>query len=112
MAQQAERLKLYRELDSTKDEAALQAFESRLADRFGPPAAQRRNCSTSCACAGEAIRLGIERVKVKNGLMILHFVGEQNSPYYKKRYLYGVASQGDAKIPPDLCSNSTIIVWR
>ena len=36
VAQQAERLKLYRELDSTKDEAALQAFESRLADRFGP----------------------------------------------------------------------------
>ena len=31
----------------------------------------------------EAIRLGIEWVKVKNGLMILHFVGEQNSPYYK-----------------------------
>lgn len=52
VAQQAERLKLYRELDSTKDEAALQAFESRLADRFGPCRAMRRNCSTSCACAG------------------------------------------------------------
>jgi transcription-repair coupling factor (superfamily II helicase) len=25
----------------------------------------------------------MERVKVKNGLMIVHFVGEQNSPYYK-----------------------------
>ena len=36
VSQQAERLKLYRELDSTKDEEALQAFESRLADRFGP----------------------------------------------------------------------------
>ena len=35
VSQQAERLKLYRELDSTKDEEALQAFESRLADRFG-----------------------------------------------------------------------------
>ena len=31
----------------------------------------------------EAIRLGMERVKVKNGLMIVHFVGEENSPYYK-----------------------------
>ena len=31
----------------------------------------------------EAIRLGMERVKVKNGLMIVHFVGEQNSPYYQ-----------------------------
>ncbi len=25
----------------------------------------------------------MERVKVKNGLMIVHFVGEENSPYYK-----------------------------
>ncbi|MDE7077642.1 MAG: hypothetical protein K2O55_03565, partial [Alistipes sp.] len=31
----------------------------------------------------EAIRLGMERVKVKNGLMIVHFVGEEQSPYYK-----------------------------
>ena len=31
----------------------------------------------------EAVRLGMERVKVKNGLMIVHFVGEQNSPYYR-----------------------------
>jgi transcription-repair coupling factor (superfamily II helicase) len=25
----------------------------------------------------------MEREKVKNGLMIVHFVGESNSPYYK-----------------------------
>ena len=25
----------------------------------------------------------MERVKVKNGLMIVQFVGEQNSPYYR-----------------------------
>ena len=31
----------------------------------------------------EAIRLGMERVKVKNGLMIVQFVGEENSPFYK-----------------------------
>ncbi|MFR9604591.1 MAG: hypothetical protein SNG18_03615, partial [Rikenellaceae bacterium] len=31
----------------------------------------------------EAIRLGMERVKVKNGLMIVHFVADQNSAYYK-----------------------------
>jgi transcription-repair coupling factor (superfamily II helicase) len=31
----------------------------------------------------EAVRLGMERVKVKNGLMIVHFVGEQSSPYYQ-----------------------------
>ena len=83
VAQQAERLKLYRELDSTKDEAALQAFESRLADRFGPLPREAQELLNVVRLRWEAIRLGIERVKVKNGLMILHFVGEQNSPYYK-----------------------------
>ena len=31
------------------------------------------------------VRLGFERAKVKNGLMILRFVGDQSSSYYKSR---------------------------
>ena len=83
VSQQAERLKLYRELDSTKDEEALQAFESRLADRFGPLPRAAKELLNVVRLRWEAIRLGMERVKVKNGLMIVHFVGEANSPYYK-----------------------------
>ena len=83
VSQQAERLKLYRELDSTKDEEALQAFESRLADRFGPLPRAAKEVLNVVRLRWEAIRLGMERVKVKNGLMIVHFVGEENSPYYK-----------------------------
>ena len=83
VAQQAERLKLYRELDSTKDEEALLAFESRLADRFGPLPRAAKELLSVVRLRWEAIRLGMERVKVKNGLMIVHFVGEENSPYYK-----------------------------
>ena len=83
VSQQAERLKLYRELDSTKDEEALQAFESRLADRFGPLPRAAKELLNVVRLRWEAIRLGMERVKVKNGLMIVHFVGEQDSPYYK-----------------------------
>ena len=83
VSQQAERLKLYRELDSTKDEEALQAFESRLADRFGPLPRAAKELLSVVRLRWEAIRLGMERVKVKNGLMIVHFVGEENSPFYK-----------------------------
>ncbi|MCI7594546.1 transcription-repair coupling factor [Alistipes shahii] len=83
VSQQAERLKLYRELDSTKDEEALQAFESRLADRFGPLPRATKELLNVVRLRWEAIRLGMERVKVKNGLMIVHFVGEENSPFYK-----------------------------
>ena len=83
VSQQAERLKLYRELDSTKDDEALQAFESRLADRFGPLPRAAKELLNVVRLRWEAIRLGMERVKVKNGLMIVHFVGEENSPFYK-----------------------------
>lgn len=83
VSQQAERLKLYRELDSTKDEEALRAFESRLVDRFGPLPHAARELLDVVRLRWEAIRLGMERVKVKNGLMIVQFVGEENSPFYK-----------------------------
>ena len=81
--QPAEKLRLYRELDSIRREEDLLSFESRLIDRFGalPEAAQE--LLNVVRLRWEAVRLGMERVKVKNGLMIVHFVGEENSPYYK-----------------------------
>ena len=81
--QQAERLKLYRELDSIKDEEALQAFAVRLEDRFGRLPRAAEELMNVVRLRREAVRLGMERVKVKNGLMIVHFVGEQSSPYYQ-----------------------------
>ncbi len=81
--QQAERLKLYRELDSIKDEEALQAFAARLEDRFGRLPRATEELLNVVRLRREAIRLGMERVKVKNGLMIVHFVGEESSPYYQ-----------------------------
>ena len=83
VSKQAERLKLYRGRDSTKDEEALRAFESRLVDRFGPLPHAARELLDVVRLRWEAIRLGMERVKVKNGLMIVQFVGEENSPFYK-----------------------------
>ncbi len=83
VGQQAERLKLYRELDATKDEAALEAFERRLVDRFGPLPKAASELLDVVRLRWEAIRLGMERVKVKNGLMIVHFVGEEHAAFYK-----------------------------
>ena len=83
VAQQAERLKLYRELDSLTDEEALQAFARRLEDRFGGLPRATEELLNVVRLRWEAIRLGMERVKVKNGLMIVHFVGEQQSPFYQ-----------------------------
>ena len=81
--QPAEKIKLYREIDSFSKEEELVAFESRLVDRFGALPEPARELLNVVRLRWEAVRLGMERVKVKNGLMIVHFVGEQNSPYYK-----------------------------
>ncbi len=83
VAQTAEKLKLYRELDSIKEEEALQSFATRLIDRFGALPRPAEELLNVVRLRREAVRLGLERVKVKNGLMIVQFVGEQNSPYYK-----------------------------
>ncbi len=81
--QPAEKLRLYRELDAIRREEDLKAFESRLVDRFGALPEAALALLDVVRLRWEAVRLGMERVKVKNGLMIVHFVGENNSPYYK-----------------------------
>ena len=81
--QPAEKIRLYRELDAIHREDDLVAFESRLIDRFGALPEEAVELLNVVRLRWEAVRLGMERVKVKNGLMIVHFVGEPNSPYYK-----------------------------
>ena len=81
--QQAERLRLYRELDSLRDEKALVAFGERLVDRFGEMPEAARQLLDVVRLRWEAMRLGMEKVKVKNGLMIVQFVGDDSSPFYK-----------------------------
>ena len=83
VSQTAEKLRLYRELDAMRSEEELQRFEQRLVDRFGALPQAARELLDVVRLRWEAVRLGMERVKVKNGLMIVHFVGEENSPFYK-----------------------------
>ncbi len=81
--QQAERLRLYRELDSLRGEEALQGFAARLKDRFGELPRPTLELLDVVRLRREAVRLGMERVKIKNGLMIVQFAGDEHSPLYK-----------------------------
>ena len=83
IGQAAEKLRLYRELDNLTREEDLQAFEKRLVDRFGPLPREAKELMNVVRLRREAIALGLERVKVKNGLMIVQFVANQQSPYFK-----------------------------
>ncbi len=81
--QQAERLRLYRELDSLHDEESLKRFGDHLKDRFGELPQAAVELLNVVRLRWEAVRLGMERVKIKNGLMIVQFVGDSSSPFYK-----------------------------
>ena len=83
IGQAAEKLRLYRELDNLTREEDLQSFEKRLIDRFGPLPREAKELMNVVRLRREAIALGMERVKVKNGLMIVQFVANQQSPYFK-----------------------------
>ena len=81
--QQAERLKLYRKIDAMNDEESLMRFEQELEDRFGKMPSEVRELMSAVRLRWEAMRLGMERVKIKNGLMIVRFVGDDHSPFYQ-----------------------------
>lgn len=81
--QTSEKLRLYRELDNIKEEKKLQEFEARLVDRFGALPRAAQELLDVVRLRWEAVRLGMERVKVKNGLMIIHFIADNQSAYFK-----------------------------
>ena len=79
----SERIRLYRELDNIPDEAGLEKFGQELKDRFGEIPAQVTGLMEIVRMRRRCMDLGIERLLVKNGKMIMYFVGEQTSPFYQ-----------------------------
>ena len=80
---QAEKLRLYREIDAMRNDAEFEAFAERLKDRFGGLPQSVVELIDVVKLRREAINLGMEHVKVKNGLLIARFVGDNNSPLFK-----------------------------
>lgn len=78
----SERIRLYRELDNIGEEIQLKKFTEELQDRFGELPAQVKGLIEIVKIRKKCQALGIERVLVKNGKMIVYFVGEQTSPFY------------------------------
>ena len=83
----SERMLLYRELDNLANrndlETALEAYRSRLKDRFGeiPEVAEELIRVVPLRVLGK--RLGIEKIMLKQQKMYFYFVSNPNSPYYQ-----------------------------
>ncbi len=90
VSRSTEKIKLYKELDSITDAATLERFRADMVDRFGALPDEVAGLMDVVRLRWMCIRLGFERAKVKNGLMILQFVGAQDSPYFKTRLFMNI----------------------
>lgn len=81
--QESERISLYQELDSIEREMDLQAFKSRLEDRFGKIPAVTAELLRIPRLRRLARQLGIEKVSLKQETMYIYFVDNSNIAYYQ-----------------------------
>ena len=79
----SERITLYRELDSIQNEQALILFKNKLIDRFGALPEQGEELLQVVRLRWLCIRLGIEKIVLKQGRMVLYFPSNPHSPYYQ-----------------------------
>jgi len=81
----SERISIYRELDSIETDEALAAFVARLKDRFGelPPQGEELIRVVQLRRLGK--KLGLEKIILKQGVMRLHLISNENSPYYQSK---------------------------
>ena len=78
-----ERMALYRELDGFTEQRQIDAYRSRLTDRFGqiPEVGEELIKVMQLKWAGK--RLGIEKVSMKQGRMALYLPSNFSSLYYQ-----------------------------
>ena len=79
----SERMLLYRELDNIEDDRSLQAYRQRLEDRFGPIPQEGEELMQVVMLRRIGKRLGCEKITLRQGLMIMQFVSNGDSPYYQ-----------------------------
>ena len=85
-----ERIRLYKELNEIKNETALKAYEAHLTDRFGslpPPAGALLELVRLKWAASQT---GIEKVILKNNILIANFVIDQSSQFYRSTLFISV----------------------
>ncbi len=80
-----ERLQLYKELDNISAPDALQAFASRLHDRFGPLPDAVKGLLKAVNLRWVARRAGISKIILKSNKMIAHLPEQEKTDYYQSR---------------------------
>jgi transcription-repair coupling factor (superfamily II helicase) len=96
-----ERLILYRELDNTIKEEELIKYEENLRDRFGPLPAEALELINVVRLRWQAMKLGFEKLTLKNGKMISYFISQKDSSYFSSKLFFSILNF--AQKNPNLC---------
>jgi transcription-repair coupling factor (superfamily II helicase) len=78
-----ERINFYRKIDAIENEEELQKFKDILIDRFGPMPEPVKELMEVVKLRRIAIDTGMERIILKSGKMIIHFISDNTSLFYK-----------------------------
>jgi transcription-repair coupling factor (superfamily II helicase) len=79
----SEKIKIYKDLNNIDNENDLQEFRKKMIDRFGEIPASTENLFNIVRLRHIAIKLGFERIILRNQMMIAYFISNQMSAYYK-----------------------------
>ncbi len=79
----AEKIRLYKELDSISDEASLQRFISDIEDRFGPIPEEFKQLIFVVRLRMAARERGFEKIVLKNDTLVMYFISNSMSPFYR-----------------------------
>lgn len=79
----AEKIRIYRSIDSMSSDKEIDNYAKRLEDRFGTLPEEVKNLFLVVKIRNRGAALGFEKVIIKNGIMIAFFVSNPMSPYYK-----------------------------
>ena len=81
----AEKIRIYKQLDSLKDDREIDRLGRQLEDRFGPMPPQVKNLLTVVKIRNLGACSGFEKIIVKNGMQIMFFVSNPMSGYYQSK---------------------------
>ena len=93
----SERIRLYKELNEIETEESLFSFEKKLTDRFGIIPAPAMALLDIVRIKWIAIKLGIEKILLRNNLLIANFVSDPNSGFYRSALFISVMNYVNRK---------------
>jgi transcription-repair coupling factor (superfamily II helicase) len=79
----AEKIRIYKQLDSMSSDKEIEILKTQLRDRFGKMPEELENLFYVVKVRNLGARLGFEKIIIKNGLFIAFFISNQMSPYFK-----------------------------